>query len=264
MNRLFAVVRRSEEMLYIGLFLLVVIAFLLYMWKVAHENNVLHHQLSLYGEQEQVRLFFISDVHLRKINKKMIAQLEGHFDAVIIGGDFADSRTPIERIHENLTLLKSIAPIYFVWGNNDREIGEERLKDILQAYQVQIIVNDAVLLPVKNRFWLSAIEDTTVKEYSFEKAFEKVGEQDLVVFIAHNPGVFAKVRAKFRADLMMGGHLHGGQIRFGPYGVHPNGSYRQRDGVMTLVSNGYGTTLVPFRLGAKPQCHIIDIDISSK
>lgn len=33
---------------------------------------------------------------------------------------------------------------------------------------------------------------------------------------------------------------------------------------MTLVSNGYGTTLVPFRLGAKPQCHIIDIDISSK
>ncbi len=264
MNRLFAVVRRSEEMLYIGLFLLVVIAFLLYMWKVAHENNVLHHQLSLHGEQEQVRLFFISDVHLRKINKKMIAQLEGHFDAVIIGGDFADSRTPIERIHENLTLLKSIAPIYFVWGNNDREIGEERLKDILQAYQVQIIVNDAVLLPVKNRFWLSAIEDTTVKEYSFEKAFEKVGEQDLVVFIAHNPGVFAKVRAKFRADLMMGGHLHGGQIRFGPYGVHPNGSYRQRDGVMTLVSNGYGTTLVPFRLGAKPQCHIIDIDISSK
>ncbi|WP_338653369.1 metallophosphoesterase [Lysinibacillus sp. Y5S-8] len=251
-------------MLYIGLFLLVVIAFLLYMWKVAHENNVLHHQLSLYGEQEQVRLFFISDVHLRKINKKMIAQLEGHFDAVIIGGDFADSRTPIERIHENLTLLKSIAPIYFVWGNNDREIGEERLKDILQAYQVQIIVNDAVLLPIKNRFWLSAIEDTTVKEYSFEKAFEKVGEQDLVVFIAHNPGVFAKVRAKFRADLMMGGHLHGGQIRFGPYGVHPNGSYRQRDGVMTLVSNGYGTTLVPFRLGAKPQCHIIDIDISSK
>lgn len=139
-------------MLYIGLFLLVVIAFLLYMWKVAHENNVLHHQLSLHGEQEQVRLFFISDVHLRKINKKMIAQLEGHFDAVIIGGDFADSRTPIERIHENLTLLKSIAPIYFVWGNNDREIGEERLKDILQAYQVQIIVNDAVLLPVKNRF----------------------------------------------------------------------------------------------------------------
>ena len=44
-------------MLYLGLFLLVVIALLLYMWKVAHENNVLSHQLSLQGEQEKVRLF---------------------------------------------------------------------------------------------------------------------------------------------------------------------------------------------------------------
>ncbi len=33
---------------------------------------------------------------------------------------------------------------------------------------------------------------------------------------------------------------------------------------MTLVSNGYGTTLLPLRLGAKPQCHIIDIEISGK
>ncbi|WP_341302264.1 metallophosphoesterase [Lysinibacillus sp. FSL H8-0500] len=251
-------------MLYVGLLALVVIGFLLYMWKVAHENNVLYHQLALQGEQEKVRLFFISDTHLRKINKKMITQLEGHFDAVIIGGDFADRRTPISRIHENLKLLTSIGPTYFVWGNNDREVGEERLKDIFQAYHVQIIVNDAVQLPTKNRFWLSAIEDTTIKEHSFDKAFAKVREQDLVVFIAHNPGVFAKVRAKFRADLMMGGHLHGGQIRFGPYGVHPNGSYRERDGVMTLVSNGYGTTLLPLRLGAKPQCHVIDIDILSK
>ncbi len=251
-------------MIYIGLFVLVVIAFLLYMWKVAHEDNVLQHQLLLKGAQEKVRLFFISDTHLRKINRRMIEQLDGHFDAVIIGGDFADGRTPIERIHDNLKLLTSLGPTYFVWGNNDREVGEERLKGILQEHGVQIIVNDAILLPKKNRFWLSAIEDTTIKEYSFDKAFAKVGKNDLVVFIAHNPGVFAKVRAKFRADLMMGGHLHGGQIRIGPYSMHPNGSYREREGVMTLVSNGYGTTLLPLRFGAKPQCHIIDIEISGK
>jgi len=57
-------------MLYIGLLLFVVVAFLLYMWKVAHENNVLHHQLLLQGAPEKIRLFFISDVHLRKVKKK--------------------------------------------------------------------------------------------------------------------------------------------------------------------------------------------------
>ncbi|QGG50786.1 metallophosphoesterase [Lysinibacillus pakistanensis] len=251
-------------MIYIGLLILIVIVFLLYMWKVAHENNVLHHQLPLKGKQEKIRLFFISDTHLRKINRRMIEQLDDQFDAVIIGGDFADGRTPIKRIHDNLKLLTLLGPTYFVWGNNDREVGEQRLRDILQEHGVQIIANDAVLLPKKNRFWLSAIEDTSTKKYSFDKAFEKVDENDLVVFISHNPGVFARVRAKFRADLMIGGHLHGGQIRIGPYGAHPNGSYREREGVMTLVSNGYGTTLLPLRLGAKPQCHIIDIEISGK
>ncbi|MGN4125798.1 metallophosphoesterase [Lysinibacillus sphaericus] len=251
-------------MIYIGVFLLVVIAFLLYMWKVGYENNVLHHQLVLKGKQENIRLFFISDTHLRKINRQMIEQLDGPFDAVVIGGDFADSRTPISRIHENLDLLTPLGPTYFVWGNNDREVGEQQLRNILHQHGVTILANDAILLPQKNRFWLSAIEDTSTKKYSFDAAFEKVDEKDLVVFISHNPGVFARVRAKYRADLMMGGHLHGGQIRLGPYGVHPNGSYRERDGVMTLVSNGYGTTLLPFRLGAKPQCHIIDIEISGK
>ncbi|MFJ7951370.1 metallophosphoesterase [Lysinibacillus sp. NPDC096418] len=252
-------------MIYVGVFLVIALAFLLYMWKVAHENNVLNHQLKLVGKREEIRLFFISDTHLRKINRDMIKSIQGSFDAVIIGGDFADSRTPIERIHDNLDLLTPLGPTYFVWGNNDREVGENRLRGILLEHGVQIIANDAVLLQnKKNRFWLSAIEDTSTMKYSFEAAFEKVDEEDLVVFISHNPGVFARVRAKFRADLMIGGHLHGGQIRVGPYGVHPNGSYRERDGVMTLVSNGYGTTLLPLRLGAKPQCHIIDIDIAGK
>lgn len=252
-------------MIYVGILLVIVIAFLLYMWKVAHENNVLYHQLKLVGEQEKIRLFFISDTHLRRINKDMIKRIDGSFDAVIIGGDFADNRTPIERIHDNLDLLTPLGPTYFVWGNNDREVGEDRLRSILGEHGVQILANDAVALPgKKNRFWLSAIEDTSTMKYSFEAAFEKVDEDDLVVFISHNPGVFARVRAKYRADLMIGGHLHGGQIRFGRYGVHPNGSYREREGVMTLVSNGYGTTLVPFRLGAKPQCHIIDIEIAGK
>lgn len=57
-------------MIYFGLFVLVVIAFLLYMWKVAHENNVLHHQLLLKGEQEKIRLFLFR-IH---IYAKLIAK----------------------------------------------------------------------------------------------------------------------------------------------------------------------------------------------
>lgn len=242
--------------------ILVVILFgiLLYMFKQALENNILYHDVSLMGERESVSLFFISDVHLRKINDNMIRKIDRKIDAVIIGGDFADKRTPINRIYENIELLQSIGPVYFVWGNNDREVGETNLRNIFNETNVTIIENDATFIPtLHNSFWLSAIDDTSTKNTQFKQAFKKCGEEDPVIFISHNPEVFSYVRKNYKAAMMMGGHLHGGQIRFGPYGIHPHGSFSMREGVATLISNGYGTTAIPLRFGAKPQCHVIDL-----
>ena len=58
---------------------------------------------------------------------------------------------------------------------------------------------------------------------------------------------------------MLGGHLHGGQLRLGPIAMYPHGSKKKKKGVPTLISNGYGTTLLPFRFMAKPECHMITI-----
>ena len=250
--------------LFIGV-MVIFILFLLYMLKVASENNVLYHDVPLNGESEQATLFFISDVHLRNINKRMIESINAKFEAVIIGGDFCDKRTPIERIYDNIQVLQKLGPVYFVWGNNDREIGEQKLRQIFKETNVIIIENDAALLPdLNNRCWLSAIDDTSSRNVRYEQAFEKCREGDNVIFISHNPEVFPNVRSKYHTDLMMGGHLHGGQIRFGPYGIHPHGSFSMREAVVTLISNGYGTTMLPLRLGAKPQCHVINLHFKRK
>ena len=245
------------------LFIIVVVLFLLfllYMFKQASENNVLYHDVPLAGVKEQATLFFIADVHLRKINDKMIEDINGRIDAVIIGGDFCDKRTPIDRIYENIRLLQKLGPVYFVWGNNDREIGEIKLREIFKETNVIIIENDAVLMPnLSNRCWLCATDDTTTENVQFEEAFEKYQQGDNVVFVSHNPEIFVDVRSNYHTDLMMGGHLHGGQIRFGPFGLHPHGSFSMREAVATLISNGYGTTMLPLRFGAKPQCHVINL-----
>ncbi|KGR74117.1 serine/threonine protein phosphatase [Ureibacillus sinduriensis BLB-1 = JCM 15800] len=238
----------------------ILLAFLLFMLKQASENNILFHEVTLNGEKEKVSLFFISDVHLRKINQKMLRKIDGKIDAVIIGGDLADKRTPTSRIYDNIRLLQNLGPIYFVWGNNDREVGEDNLRKIFDEMNVTILENDSTLIPsLRNRCWLSAIDDTSTKNARYNQAFEKCGKMDHVFFISHNPEVFSYVRRKYKAKIMMGGHLHGGQIRFGPYGIHPHGSFSMREGVATLISNGYGTTAIPLRFGAKPQCHIIDV-----
>lgn len=234
----------------------------LVMYKEAHENNVRTHRLQLKGASQSVRLFFISDTHKRDIDQTMIATIEP-VDAVIIGGDFVDKRTTKETLRANLQVLQTLGPIYFVWGNNDRELPEEELVAIFQAFHVTIIENDAVLLTqLKKPLWLSAVNYVAKPSpQNIDKAFEKC-EMARTIFVAHNPQVFPKVRAYYRPLLMMGGHLHGGQIRLGKFGMHAPGSFQERAGIPTLISNGYGTTLFPLRFGAKPECHVITMDFS--
>lgn len=229
------------------------------MVKEAFENNLLYHEVQMSGKQENITLFFISDIHVRKVNGKMIQRISNKVDAVIIGGDLADKRTPIKRIYNNIKLLKSLGPIYFVWGNNDREVGENLLRKIFEETGVQIIENDSVLLNGHHNIRLSAVDFSSKNIVPYTETFKKCKDEDIIIFIAHNPQVFPKVLKQHHVDLLMGGHLHGGQIRFGPFGIHPHGSFSIVEGIPTLVSNGYGTTLLPLRFGAKPQCHIIDI-----
>lgn len=253
-------------MFFLATVLIVSTGLFAYMVKEAFENNVLHHEIPLQGKDEKYSIFFISDIHNRIINDQMIKSIKQPIHAVIIGGDLADKRTPIKHIYRNIKLLQTLGPVYFFWGNNDREVGEEKLREIFQETGVLAVENDAVMLPNlrSNRCWLSGVDDVSSRKANPEKAFEKCQPEDTVIFVSHNPQLFPKIKNRFDANVLLAGHLHGGQIRFGPFGVHPHGSFTSEDGKYTLISNGYGTTLVPLRLGAKPECHIIDLIFHNK
>lgn len=232
------------------------------MFKQAHENNIRKHTIHTVGKDETIRLFFISDTHARKINKQMIASISGQIDFVIIGGDFVDRRTPKNIMEENIRLLKTLGSVYFVWGNNDREQGENAIRQLFEKHKVTIIENQSIAINSKNSVKLSAI-DYRVATSDVEKVFRDC-DQYATIFIAHNPQVFPKIHSKFKPLLSIGAHLHGGQIRFGKFGIQPHGYFAKKDGRYELVSNGYGTTLVPLRFGAKPECHLIEINFSEK
>lgn len=230
------------------------------MFKQAHENNIRLHTVHTTGKDETFRLFFISDTHTRKINEQMIASITGPVDCVVIGGDFVDKRTSKHIMQENIQLLKTLGPVYFIWGNNDREQGEDALRQLFEKYGITIIENESIAIHSKNNVKLSAI-DYRFTSKGVEKVFENC-DQNSTIFIAHNPQVFSKIYSTFKPLLSIGAHLHGGQIRLGKYGLQPHGYFAKKDGRYELVSNGYGTTLVPFRFGAKPECHLIEIQFS--
>lgn len=228
------------------------------MWKQARENNVRMHEITATGHGKPVQLFFISDTHARKIKKKMIESIQGKVDAVIIGGDFVDRRTSKQTLQENLQLLQTLGPVYFVWGNNDAEFDEQQLRQLFSQHHVILLENEAVQIGKQQDFYLSAVTYRPGEE-NIKRALADC-KLERTVFIAHNPELFYKVHRHFMPLLSIGGHLHGGQIRLGKWGIQPHGYFKKVGHRYELVSNGYGTTLLPLRLGAKPECHVIQIN----
>ena len=248
----------------IGIVSLISVLFIGYMLFEATRNNLLAHTVHATGKAEQFRIFFISDTHNRLISPKLIEQIERQVDIVIIGGDFADKRTSDEKITQNLKTLTNLAPTYFIWGNNDLEVGYERLMHHFAKFNVQVVCNDSVVVrkglnPVR----LCATDFNTGRAEA-KLSLEKVEQEDYVLYATHSPEDFHHFYKLRRPLLSFAGHVHGGQIRLGPYKKFPLGHFKERNGHYELISNGYGTTLLPFRFLAKPQAHMITINFMDR
>lgn len=244
----------------LGIILCVIISIMIYMFVEANGNRLLHHTVYAEGTKEQCNVFFISDTHNRKISPKLLSQIKNKVDFVIIGGDFADKRTSDAKIKDNLQALTNLAPTYFVWGNNDIEVGYERLMQHLTSFGVKIVCNDSqIVLNQQNKIRLCATDfNTGIDEAKHSLTNVKSGEH--IIYATHSPHDFHYFYSLCTPLLSLAGHVHGGQIRIGPYSrKFPKGHFKQTGSHYELISNGYGTTLVPFRLFAKPQAHFITI-----
>ena len=93
------------------------------------------------------------------------------------------------------------------------------------------------------------------------------------VLLSHNPDVAEEpefVESGHRVDLMLSGHTHGGQVAIPGVGSPvTNSKFGQKyaRGLVrgpvcpVFVSRGLGTTVVPVRLGARPEIAVIELRV---
>ncbi|MCW1928211.1 metallophosphoesterase [Bhargavaea beijingensis] len=224
------------------------------------------HEAAICAEQDGSGpdIFFISDIHRRRVSRELIRKAGGPFDAVIIGGDLAERGVPESRIRRNIMRLAALGPLYYVWGNNDREVGEALIRSAISDAGGTVLDNEsAVLMAGPVRWVLVGTDDTSSFNVDVDQAFRNVRRGDAVIFISHSPSVFEMLGQK-DPEVRMAGHTHGGQIRLGRFGMLEKGRFRSDNGKVELVSNGYGTSLVPLRLGAPAESHIIRLRAKKK
>lgn len=252
-------------MLFYGIIIiLIIIMLLLWMLKEAFMNKVVKQELHFstfpasFGKKT---IFFISDIHRRVISNKIISEVKGQVDMVIIGGDLAEQGVPMQRIEENIKKLTCLGPTYFVWGNNDYEIKYHELVSTLMGQGVKILKNTAVVFESDegDKITLLGVDDLTLERDRLDLALMDAEQKSFKILASHNPEIMKKIIPDYGISLVVSGHTHGGQIRIFGLGLYERGKIKKINQTILLNSNGYGTTSIPLRLGAPAECHLITI-----
>lgn len=237
---------------------------LIYMAREAFTNRIVFQDIyfrnfpSSFG---RITIFFISDIHRRAISDKIINEAIGKTDLVIIGGDLTEKGVPIQQVTENIKKLKRIGPIYFVWGNNDYEGDSHLLDATLLDLGVKILDNTAVTFESTkgDQFQLLGVDDLAKERDRLDLALKDAGENGFRLLVSHNPEIIKKIDPSYDIHFILSGHTHGGQIRIFGFGPYEKGGIKNFNHITLLTSNGYGTTGLPLRLGAKSETHLITL-----
>jgi len=233
------------------------------MFTSAKKRNVVRHELNVRSRgayNSQLKVFFISDIHRRRIDRKLLRKIDEDIDIVIIGGDLTEKGVSHSRISNNIRKLSSLAPVFYIWGNNDREAGEHKIREIMARYGAVILDNENFPIPGHPKWGVGGTDDPTSERVNIGDSLRNIGQYNYVIFASHQPRVLREVEYFFRPTLMLAGHTHGGQIRIGKLGLMEKGKFQTAFGKGKLISNGYGTSTVPLRLGAPAESHIIKIN----
>ncbi|ADP32807.1 metallophosphoesterase [Bacillus atrophaeus] len=233
------------------------------MYTLAKGNHLKTHTFALpkMKGMTPLTIFFISDIHKRTVDRGLLHEAESHHpDLVIIGGDLAEGGVPYARIEENIKRLADLAPVMLVWGNNDYEVSQQKLLLICEKYKVTPLRNESVPYFYNGHtVTIAGVDDIRMKMDDYAAAIKDVDKQQLNILVSHNPAIHEQINESDGIDVIFSGHTHGGQIRFGKFGPYELGTTGHVKNARYLISNGYGTTKVPLRFGAKPETHIVTL-----
>ena len=137
---------------------------------------------------------------------------------------------------------------------------------LLEAEGIQTLVNKSTCLRLDSaEIWFAGIDDEMESFPDLAAAFAGIPPRVPLVLLAHNPDIWLQCGVD-RADLVLSGHTHGGQIQLPVMGaIHTQGTHLtrrqpagwfERGASRMFVSRGLGES-IPLRFGARPQAALI-------
>ena len=267
------IIRKREGCIRIQAIVTFAMTILVLILGTANMQNIKANELTYTSEKlaRRHRFVFISDLHVGSSQSPgtiedavfEIATLKPDF--VVLGGDITDEFTSLEEMQTTYSLLGSLDfPVYFVYGNHDRQpkgdrVGgakytQQELESTLKAYGIIILQDEWV--SISKDLVLLGREDVSSEDRLSVGELEARPENAFVLCIDHSPYQTQDI-IDTGADLQLSGHTHAGQffplqLLYTIFGYDAYGKY-QYGNTDLYVSSGISGWNLPLRTEAA--CH---------
>ena len=220
----------------------------------------------------------MSDLHLgTMVNKTKIKRLISNIkqlnpDLVLIAGDIIDDNIKVVKHYDLLNWFKELNPKYGIYScmGNHEYIGRAYADlDYFEKNGIQMLKDTTI--KVDDKFYIIGRDDIEGETFSGKKRnsldeLTKDIDFKLPVFLLdHQPYKLEKT-AEFAVDLQFSGHTHNGQIWPLNYltGLlfEEDWGYLKKKNTHFYISSGYGTAVIPIRVGNKPE--IVNMKITNR
>lgn len=245
--------------------------------------TVTHYEMESSKLNKDMKVVVLSDLHncsYGEKNRKLLNAIEKERpDFILVAGDIlvgkqSASTDVAERFIND---VKKIAPVYYGNGNHEQRMKEQTeyygtkymdYKSAIAGEGITFLENETASIEWGERGvnitgleiplqYYKKLSRKTVELEEIENRIGKPDDKKFQILIAHNP-VYARQYAKWGADLILSGHLHGGIVRFPFFGgmispqvdlfpKYSGGQYQVGDSRL-VVSKGLGTHTINIRL----------------
>ena len=204
----------------------------------------------------------------QKYLKKLVNKInELNPDIIIFTGDLISSNYKLtdndkKSIIENLNKLDPKIDIYSIRGDND--INETYNSIITQTKIIEINnLNKLIYYKGDTPIMLIGLDDSINGNQNLDMAFNYEENNYYKILIAHEPDTYEKIKDK-NIDLFLAGHSLNGQVRLPFIGsiYTPTGAKKYYDSKYKIdnteiyISNGLGTSKIPYRLNNRPSINL--------
>ena len=237
-------------------------------------------------EFDGFKIAHISDPHSMPSDGVFEAICENSPDIIVITGDLVhDNDKDYDQILTLAKYLSKISPVYAVTGNHDLwRTNHKKVIDTLENHGIKFLRNEMIELEKNGeKIALFGMDDPFSKipdiiEGKIKEYYQSLPDyKGFKILLFHRANLFDIIK-DLGFDLILSGHMHGGQIRLpvlggvcGPtsavlskagmlFPKYTAGIYNHKNTSM-IVNRGIGNTLPIPRFGNPPEVGIITLNV---